>query len=90
MFRYIMIPIWWVYAEIYFIKYRIRTDILRKPDRTMKLTTIDVIITEEMLRNNKFPDSADPVEYNLDEMKRNLRNEFKKGIFRESCHLFDI
>lgn len=89
MLRFIMKPIWWLYAEIYFIKYRIRTDILRKPDRMMKITIIDVIITEDMLRNNVFPVTS-PVELNIDVTLRNHRNEFKKGNFRNICPLFDV
>jgi len=69
---------WWVYAELRFIKYRIRTDLLRKPDRIVSLFSTgsftlndagEAVVTHPSYR-----------EINVDENIRNIRNGYKKGI----------
>jgi len=86
MLRYVMFPLWWLYAEVYFIRYRIRTNILRKPDRLGTLQVI-CILDDEMMRDNRIPIIPPPAEYNVDENIRKLRKEFKKGNFRKRCFI---
>jgi hypothetical protein len=80
MLKYIMIPIWWVYAEMRFIKYRIRTDILKKPDRMgTSVSSGYYDITSNVIRR------VHPIEFNIDENIRELRREYKKGNFKKQC-----
>jgi hypothetical protein len=68
----------WIFVECKYIKYRIRTDILRQPDRYVALN--EILVTQDMFDSNgKIIPERVNMRYNMDEDIRNIRNAQKNG-----------
>ena len=67
----------WIFVECKYIKYRIRTDILRRPDRFMKISS--VIITPDMINGDGIIKKEVYTPLNLDKEIREYRQQEKEG-----------
>ena len=68
----------WIFIECKYLKYRIRTDILRRPDRFMKLN--EILITQDMFDvNGKLIPERVNNPLNLDKEIREYRQQEKEG-----------
>jgi hypothetical protein len=67
----------WIFVECKYIKYRIRTDILRQPDRYIKINS--VLITQDMVNEDGNINKEIYEPRNLDAEIREDRDNEKRG-----------